>query len=378
METKPQNLNHKCTDIQDSHTNGFNCGINTLSNHQSNGLKNAKSCHSDIRDVQDSQSDATLSCTPLQITEVLAGSAMSPGMIKKYAFLFDDKIPSDNLGDLKTDRSSGVAPGVAPSVAPGVTLNQSPSSAKSGLSPASLSNGNPSVCFSMDESVFTYEDTQNDLDSGGTTEHNTTKDVSDTSDGQKTSSDIEHSSPVSCDDNTKYVDKSMLIKSVIEKVYVHTITYTVEDLLRFQKLKAEFELSQNIQSTPNSEKTPNTPSPAIQKEFVHKKFSGGSIKNFLKSMTPKSRHRTLSKSSESFGSRSSSNLGDSADGASVSDEPLESADSAQKTHLARHPERKSPVFSGVSSSPRNKTKILNNLTVDYLKSKTVDSPATCH
>lgn len=378
METAHEDLSHKRAEIQDSRANGFNGGITTLSNHQSNGLKNVRSCHSDIRDMRHAvvssvrDSDVTLSCTPLQITDLLACSTVSPGMIKKYAFLFDDKIPGDSLGDPRTDKQSGVATDAASNRSPG-----SATSGGQGLSPASLSNGNQSVCFSMDESVFTYDETQNDLDSGGTTERSTIKDASDASDGQKTSSEVEHPSPVSCDDDTKYVDKSMLIKSVIEKVYVHTITYTVEDLLRFEKFKAEIERSRNNQATPNSEKT-STPSPTVQKELVHKKFSGGSIKNFLKSMTPKSRHRTLSKGSGSFGSRSSSNLGDSTDGASVSDEPLESADSAQKAHLTRHPDRKSPAFGGISGSPKNRTQVPNKLTADYLKGKTVDSPASYH
>lgn len=334
MEVKNQS-----TDIQDNHVNGIKRKMDSLSiktvvvhDNSCNGSKNGCSgdCDTVVLSAKDSKSEANTYLTPQRSTGTLSCSVSSANAIARQAFFSDNKIPDhDSRTSAKHDNPSSVSSSQSPN---------DPGNGIQGVSPASLSNGNQSTGFSTSGSIFTYnltDESQDELDSG------VTKCTLDKSDSHATSTEAGQSSSVSFSDS-KCIDKSALIRSVIEKVYVHTITYTVEDLLHFQKSRclAEMKLSLSNRTPQDSDKV-KTPSSG-QKDFSHKKFTSRSLKDILKSMSPGSRRKKLLRSCGSLGSQGS-NLGDSVDSASAKDEPIESSVSTEevsrKTRSALHFEK---------------------------------------
>lgn len=326
MDVKNQNLIHQSPDIQDNHVNGIKSKMDSLSikpvvvhDNSCNGSKNGVSgcsgvCDTVVSSAKVSKCEVNAYLTPQRSAGTLSCSASSANAIARHAFFSDNKVPDhDSRTSAKHDTPSSVSSSQLPSDDAGG------GNGIQGVSPVSLSNGNQSTGFSTSDSIFTYnltDESQDELDSG------VTKCTSDVSDSRATSTEAGQSNSVSFSDG-KCVDKSELIRSVIEKVYVHTVTYTVEDLLHFQKSRclAETKLSRSGRTPQDSDKV-KTPSSG-QKDFGHKRFTSRSLKDILKSMSPGSRRKKLLRSCGSLGSQSS-NLGDSVDSASAKDEPIES------------------------------------------------------
>lgn len=326
MEVKSQNLIHQSPDIQDNHVNGIKSKMDSLSikpvvvhDSSCNGSKNGVNgcsgvCDTVVSSAKDSKSEVNAYLTPQRSAGTLSCSASSANAIARHAFFSDNKVfDHDSTTTAKRDTPSSVSSSRLP--------NDDAGNGIQGISPVSLSNGNQSTGLSTSDSIFTYnltDESQDELDS------RVTKCTSDVSDSQATSAEAGQSNSVSFSDS-KYIDKSELIRSVIEKVYVHTVTYTVEDLLHFQKSRclAEMKLSRSSRRTPRDSDKVKTPSSGQKDDFSHKKFTSRSLKDILKSMSPGSRRKKLLRSCGSLGSQSS-NLGDSVDSASAKDEPIES------------------------------------------------------
>lgn len=241
----------------------------------------------------------------------------------------------------------------------------------SDLSPGSRSNGNHSAGPSTGDSIFTYSltdeshDELDEIDSKVDGQDEAKQKTLDSTDEVK-STDLQDKSniPVPCDNNN-FVDKITQVKNVIQKEYVHTIVYTFDELTSFEKntsiMKSEL-CDEPLQQ--KSKKTAKTLSPADQKDLGHKKFSSRTVKNFLRSMSPASRHRKPSKSSESLSSRSSNTLAGSLDSASVGEDLEETGEASCKTTSRTNAlSKKSPAIGKKSpaeshSSPGEKSKAM--------------------
>lgn len=251
----------------------------------------------------------------------------------------------------------------------------------SDISPLSRSNGNHSTGLSTSDSIFTYSltddshDELDDVDSKGDRENEAKKKTLDFTDDVK-AADLQDKSniPVPCDNNN-FVDKIKQVKNVIEKEYVHTIVYTFDELNSFEKNLVSIAKSELCQSHNDEQlqhklkKSHKALSSADQKDLGHKKFSSKSVKNFLRSMSPATRHRKPSKSSESLSSRSSNTLAGSLDSASVGEDLEETGASwkmTSKTNASRQksPEvgKKSPADSHSSHLQKSKSMICEPVT----------------